>query len=155
MAITNEVSAEAAIEAAGGVGRLSDASGGGKVHLAYFSFTQGAAAGDANSTADLRKLPPGRVRIVGSMSHIAFSAFGAARTLDIGYTAYVDEDGETVAAVVDALVDGADVSAAGSANMSGNPLLESRAGVTVQAKVLGGTIPAGATLEGVIAYCIG
>jgi hypothetical protein len=130
----------------------------GKKRVEYFSFTQGAAAGDANSLADLVKLPAGRVRVLLTECYVAGSAFGASRTLDIGYTAYRDFSGETVAADVDALLDGRDVAAATGAVIAvaagADPTLylESAEGVLIQAKCLGGTLPAGATLKGYVTY---
>lgn len=131
----------------------------GKARQISFDFAQGAAAGDANSTVDLVKLPAGRVKVRMDLSQLYNSAFGASRTLDVGWLAYEDIEGDTIAADADGLIDGADVAAAGLATSaelaSGNGLgnlvektFESKAGVTLQAIVLGGTIPAAAVLEG-------
>jgi hypothetical protein len=123
----------------------------------FFSFTQGAAAGDANSTMDLRQLPPGKFRIIGQASYVRTSAFGASRTLDIGHTGYTKADGTTVAADEDAIHSAADVSSAGgfvpadenyAAGSGGTILIDSATAVTIEAKVEGGTIPAGATIDG-------
>lgn len=125
----------------------------------FFSFTQGAGAGDANSTIDLRQLPPGKFRIVGQASYVRTSAFGASRTLDIGHTGYTQPDGTAVAADEDALHSAADVSSAGGfvpadeiygAGNGGTFLVNSATVVTIEAKVEGGTIPAGATIDGYI-----
>lgn len=132
----------------------------GRLRVAKFDFTQGAAAGDATSTADLVKLPPGKIRVLGSLSKICFSAFGAARTLDVGYTAHTDSNGTTVVAAAAAFCSAVDVSAAGSAVLDEaiaagadtTATFDSRSGVTLQAKVAGGTIPAAATLKGYIVY---
>lgn len=127
----------------------------------HFDFTQGAAAGDANSLADLIMLPAGKIRVLPQESKIQCSAFGAARTLDIGLLAHVNLDKTAVAATIDTLLDGGDVSAAAILTMGAgtNALvthldLDSREGVVVQAKVLGDTIPAGATLSGYITAVI-
>ena len=61
-----------------------------------FTFTQGAAAGDANSIARLFDLKAGEVLDTHQMS-IRFSAFGAARTLNIGNDAYTLPNGTVVA----------------------------------------------------------
>ena len=132
---------------------------GGRLRVQYFLFTQGAAAGDANSLANLIKLPQGTIRVYPQLSSLKRSAFGAGRTLDVGVTAHKDLDLADVSAVVDSLVDGLDVSAAGTAlmgtgtNAKQSILVKNGDGkATVQAKVLGDTIPAGATLEGFIVY---
>lgn len=130
----------------------------GKQRIEYFSFTQGAAAGDANSTADLVELPAGRKRILLSESFLSVSALGAARTMDIGYTAYRDFSGTTVAASEAALLAARDVSAATGALLTpaagADPtvLIESANVVLIQAKVEAGTLPAGATIRGYITY---
>lgn len=134
----------------------------GKKRIAYFSFTQ-SGAGDANSLANLVTLPPGKVRLLKTKSELVCSAFGAGRTLDIGYLAHTNLDGTAVVASVDAILDGADVSAAakvicgaGTNALGTDPtiLLNSREGVTIQAKCLGDTLPDGATLKGFFAYVI-
>lgn len=128
---------------------------------AYFSFTQGAVAGDANSLANLITLPPGEIRLLKTESKFVCSAFGSARTLDIGYLAHTKRDGTAVNASIDAVLDGGDVSAAagltcgaGTNALGTDPclLLDSKSGVTIQAKCLGDTLPAGATLKGYFAY---
>lgn len=130
----------------------------GRMRMKYFSFTQGAAAGDAASFQQLQKLPPGRVRVFPRMSYIAWSAFGAARTLNIGYQAHTDDNGDAVAAAADTLDDGRDVSSAGGdylgdgTNGVDTILFNSQDGVVIEATNIGGTIPAAATLEGWIAY---
>lgn len=135
----------------------------GRVGIAYFSFTQGAAAGDANSLATLCTLPAGKIRLLKTASELVCSAFGAARTLDIGYLAHTKVDGTAVSASIDAILDGADVSAAAKVicgagtNALGTDttiLFDSKEGVTIQAKCLGDTLPAGATLKGFFKYVI-
>ena len=131
-----------------------------------FEFTQGAAAGDIGSTADLVKLPAGNIRVLLAECWMHHSAFGASRTLDIGWTAYKTPEGVDVDADADAFVDGLSVATAsdelwGSANQGASAnglgldstvLVQSFSGVTVQAVVAGGTIPAGATLTGYVTY---
>jgi hypothetical protein len=134
----------------------------GKVRFAYFSHTQ-VAAGDANSLINLVKLPGGLIRVLKTASQYVCSAFGAARVLDVGYLAHNKRDGTAVAASIDTIDDGADVSAAamkslgtGTNGLGDDPtlLLDSRDGVVIQAKVLVDTIPDGATLNGFIAYMV-
>ena len=134
----------------------------GKLRIARFSFTQGGSAGDANSTAELVKLPSGRVRMYLAQSRITTSAFGSSRTLDIGNMAYTGEDGTTVAADEDSLDAAQSVSGAASYVPIGTvggeeSFLFSAAdpeGVTIIAKVEGGTIPSGATIKGYFVYAV-
>lgn len=134
----------------------------GRVRSRYFKFTQGAAAGDANSTAELVRMPAGRVRVLGWLSSIAFAAFGAARTLDVGNRAYTKVDDTTQAEAAQFYASAVDVSAAGSLLLSEstaagthtNLLVESKGGFTIFAKVAGGTIPAGTIVEGTILYVV-
>jgi len=157
MAVTNGTSTQLAATLAA----MNDANElGGKLRVAVFEFTQGAAAGDATSTQDLCKLPSGKIRILTGLSRVDFSAFGAARTLNIGHTGFTNADGTTVAAAAALFASAVDVSAAGNttlaeaavANDGTMQALESKEGVTVQAAVAGGTIPAGATLTGFLVY---
>ena len=134
----------------------------GRLRIARFSFTQGAAAGDANSTIDLVKMPVGKtVTILKNLSRVACSAFGAARLLDIGHTGFTNLDGTVVAAAADVLLDGGDVSAIAELDLGvgTNALtvtntftINSRTAALIQAIVLADTIPAGATLTGYIVY---
>jgi len=160
MAVTTESSDEFTNQNATPPTIMDSITNGGRVRFAKVTFTQGAAAGDATSTVDLIDLPAGKVRFLGNMSNLVFSAFGAARTLDIGWLAHVDQDGVAVVADADGLDDGIDVSAAGRVTLGTNiavtngdsHVFQSRGGVTLQATVLVDTIPAAATIEGVIAY---
>ena len=166
MAVTNEKSSQINnLEAQPPIG-IPSTDWKGVKRILRFTFTQGAAAGDANSTADLVKLPAGNIRVLLAECFMHRSAFGASRVADIGWTAYKTPEGADVAADVDAFVDGLSVASAGQAlwsaasqgagaNGSGLDktfLIQSRAGVTVRATVTGGTIPAGATLTGFITY---
>ena len=133
----------------------------GRLRIAFFDFTQGAAAGDATSVARLVKLPAGKVRLLLPLSRIAYSAIGTARTMDLGWEAYNDDDGnDAVAADPNGLDDGVDVAAAGSVNPGGTigthetKLFESAAGVVITAQINDGTIPAAATLKGYFVYVV-
>lgn len=131
----------------------------GRLRLALFDFTQ-AGAGDAGSIAELVKLPAGHVRLILPLSRIGFSAMGSARTMDLGWAAYADHDGNPVAADPDGLDAGVDVASAGSVNPSGTVgggetvLFEAREGLVITARVTGGTIPDGATLKGYFVYVV-
>lgn len=132
----------------------------GKVRCLSIEFDQGDAAGDATSTQILGKLPAGRIRVLTNLSKIEFSAFGASRTLDIGFQAHEDEDGDAVAEDADYFASAVDVSAAGNVALdeSGTPeisqALVSNAGIVVFSTVAGGTIPVNATLKGHIFYIV-
>lgn len=130
---------------------------GGKVRTRRFTHTQ-SGAGDATSTVELVQLPAGRVRVLLDQSVIANSAFGASRVLDIGYAAYTDFSGTTVAASANGIKNDLDVSAAATNTMAGaagaEPTLafNSKTGVTLYCTVAGGTIPDGATLKGYVQF---
>lgn len=127
----------------------------GKLRYAYAKVT---ASGDlaANGTAALFWLPPGRKRILPHLSRITTSAFGAARTLDLGHAAYATSlPAGQEAEDPDAFIDGLDVSSAVTANAMGTALkfdMYSQDEVLVFATVLGGTMPDAATLEVLMAY---
>lgn len=151
MAVTNQKSAQLA---AGYITRPTENHG--KLRFAYFKHTQ-SGAGDATSTVDLCVLPSGAVRVLPGLSRISTSAFGVACTLDVGTRAYVTSvtDSTTNAEDTAAFRSALDVSSAvaGAAlNTTIKYDLFSYAGVTVAAKVAGGAIPDGATIEGYIAY---
>lgn len=132
----------------------------GKLRMYAFNFTQGAAAGDAGSTAKLIKLPAGRITLIGSLSKLYFSAFGTARVLDIGWTAYRDKSGTVVAADANDIDNDINVASAGSALLgtalttNGLKEFESSTGVDIVATVAGGTIPAAATLKGYLIIAV-
>ncbi len=154
MAVTTEDSAEIVNVDARPPVLLDETDWLGKLRFFGFAFTQGAAAGDATSIQRLVKLPPGKWRVILAMSRITNSAFGAARTLDLGWEAYIDQDGNAVAVDPNGLDDGNDVSAASSFNPTGTVgedetiLLSSKSGVVITAQVNDGTIPIAATING-------
>lgn len=128
---------------------------GGRLRAKRFNHTQ-SVAGDAGSTVDMVKIPPGKWMVHLDMSRIAFSAFGASRVLDVGHTGYTKPDGTAVAAAAAAFVNDLDVSSAGNAKLTGvvggdeTFVINSKNGTTIQAQVAGGTIPLNATLDGVV-----
>lgn len=159
MAVVNVNSDQVALASADPAEFVDVSEWGGRTRRQYFSFAQGAVAGDATSVQTLCTLPAGRLRIIINQSCVANSAFGAARTLDVGYAAYTGKDGVAVAADPDALTTAViDVSAAATNNLAAaagaDPTLfiNSRDGVTIESVVAGGTIPAAATLYGYITY---
>ncbi|MEQ8246086.1 MAG: hypothetical protein RID42_00245 [Alphaproteobacteria bacterium] len=154
MAVTTQKSAQVtAIDA--GSGALDLNKYGASLRKLEFDFAQ-SGAGDAGSLASLVALPAGKVTVVLPLSRIAFSALGAARTMDLGWLAYTAPDGTAVAADPNGLDDGVDVSAAGAVVPGGTVggaetyTFESQAGVTLTAQVNDGTIPDAATLDGYV-----
>lgn len=162
MAVTNEKSAQVTNQDANPPSMNPAYDSGGKVKIQMCEFTQGAAAGDATSTMLLCRIPAGQGRILKKLSVLTWSAFGASRTLDVGYSAHTKRDGTAVSAGVDILEDGRDVSAAGGAGVvlgAGTNAddavvftYDSKAPIDILATVAGGTIPAAATITGWIAY---
>lgn len=131
----------------------------GRLRIARFDYTQ-SGQGDAGSLAELAKLPGGRVRVILPLSRIAFASMGAARTMDLGWLAYTDDDGNSVDADPNGLDDGIDVATAGSANPGGTiggdetHLFSSQTGVTVTAQINDGTFDDLKTLKGYLIYVV-
>ena len=131
----------------------------GKLRMAYFDFTAPAGGVAANGTIGGVWLPPGRKRILIDQAVISNSAFGAGRTLDIGHAKYLDRpSGQETSASdddPDAFADGLDVAGANDGLAFGTALkfdIYSLDAVLVYATVLGGTMPADATLQVRIPY---
>lgn len=131
----------------------------GKIRIDFFDVPAAntPVIGDANTTFELCILPPGAVRVLPNMSRVSMSAQGAARTLSIGHRSYAKRppDNANEAENDSAFVNAMDVSGAVSAAAFSTVLkydLYSLAGVTVFARVKGGTTPVGTTLSGYIAY---
>lgn len=162
MAVTTEKSAQVTNMEASPPVKLNASELHGRLRIARFEFTQGAAAGDATSTFDLVKIPAGKtITVLKSLSRFNCSAFGAARTVDIGHTGYTNLDGTVVAAAADVLLDGADVSAAAKIVMGAGAsaltdddafVFDAKSQVTLQGVVAGGTIPVGATVKGYFVF---
>jgi hypothetical protein len=157
MAVTTENSIEYGRSLSSATVKNEAGQDGGRLTIKRFTFTQGAAAGDAESFQNLVKIPPGVWYMLCPLSFIQWDAFGAARVLDIGWTAYVTPDGTAVAADEDGIETVIDVSAAGQQSGLGDGVavgvgrcirFASRDGVTIQANNEGGTIPAGTKLSG-------
>lgn len=131
----------------------------GKLRFARFSFTASGAVA-ADSTIGLCWLPEGRKLILPSKSVISHSAYGAARTLDIGHTAYMNRNAAVAALEAedpDAFTPAGplDVSGAG-ASVAWDTLamfeMFSQDRVLIFATIAGGTIPDAGTLSGYVAY---
>lgn len=84
----------------------------GRLRVAYFSHTQ-SGVGAATSSVEIVRLPPGTARLIGYLSHIQHNWTTASATMDVGWDAYTDLDGNAVAADPNGLDDGIDVDAAG------------------------------------------
>lgn len=156
MAITAERSTQVLNADAGKLNDAVDYHG--RANLFYFSYTQSAAAGDIASTQDLVRVPPGKWRFLRKMSEVFVSVWGAARTIEIGHTGWTQPDGTVVAASTVAIETANTTVVAGGSfqpgialTADGTLVINSRAPVTIQAKVAGGTIPAAATIKGVLA----
>ena len=65
----------------------------GKKRIVFFNVPAVTVAGDALSTFDLARLPPGAVRVLLAECKIQTSAWGAARLLDIGAQALLAHAG--------------------------------------------------------------
>jgi len=140
----------------------------GKLRFQYFSvgiITPITVAYAANDQVELFKLPPGRKRILPFLSRLQWTAFGASRTIDIGHRAYMKRpsDNDLEVENVDAFIDGLDVSAAQTTPLAWATPVDVNASqmkydvysleeVTVYMSILGGTMPAAATLQGFCAY---
>lgn len=132
----------------------------GKLRFQYFSVPAAnvTVIGDADSTALLCKLPPGRVRVLPWLSRVSGGVFGASRTLDIGHLAYPSRDDAGAALEAtnyEAFLANLDVSAATNAVAFSTVLkydLYSKVEVQVAARIQGGTWPIGIAISGFIAY---
>lgn len=127
----------------------------GKLRTAYALVTANGALA-ANGTMALFWLPPGRKRILPHLSRIKTSAFGAARTLDVGHAAYTKSAPATQEADdPDAFIDGMNVASAAGPDPWRDVVkfdIYSTDEVLVYATVLGDTMPDGATVEVLMAY---
>lgn len=132
----------------------------GKLRFQYFSVPAAnvTPAGDADSTALLCKLPPGRVRVLPWLCRVSGGIFGASRTLDIGHLAYQkrDDSGEALEATnYEAFLANLDVSSAVNAVAFSTVLkydLYSKQEVQIAARIQGGTWPVNIPISGFIAY---
>jgi hypothetical protein len=115
-------------------------------------------SGDANSTIHLVTVPPGKFMLIGPLSFVAHSAFGTARTMDIGWAAYTNEDGTAVGADEDGIHSAADVAAAGAfvpldeLGVSRMKLFDSRNGVDILAKIEAAALSTGETIDAIFCF---
>lgn len=113
-------------------------------------------AGDATSTVELAKLPPGKVTLVGSASHVGHTDIN--NDVDVGHRAYTKPDGSIEAEDVDDLNDAEATANAGSFTLGKAvgqwqfKTYESKDGVTIFLTKNTGALPNNAEINGVIAY---
>ncbi len=86
---------------------------GGRLRVARFTHDQVATA-DALSDVKLVKLPAGRITILGALCKIYVNWTTASATIDLGYDAYINKAGATIAADPNAFDDGVAVDTAGA-----------------------------------------
>ena len=121
-------------------------------------------AGDATSSVVLGKLPPGRVRVLASLSRAYVNWTTGSATLDLGWDAYTAMDGSTTAADADGLINGLSVDTVGfqtlegaiAANLltGGTYVFESKDGVKIRATSQDTAIATGDDLVGYLAYVL-
>lgn len=130
----------------------------GRLRVAYFAFTQ-SGAGDATSSAEVVRLPPGQVTLLGRLSNIEHNWTTALATMDVGWDAYTALDGSTVAADPNGLDDGIDVDAAGETTIgsivpAGRKQFESQDGVSIRLTSQDVALADGDTAEGYLIYVV-
>ena len=154
MAVTQEQSIERAAVTAEPRQKLFTTEQHGRVRASHFHFTQGAAAGDAGSLAELITLPPGRLRLLSVRG--ANGVLGTGRTLDIGHLGYTDADTAVgaVAADPDAFSADTAVATAGTFDLLIDAVVHSKDGFVLTAQINDGTLPAAGTLSGFVLYVV-
>ena len=162
MAVTSQLSAEYTIQTTTPIVNSNTVDKHGKLRTLFFTHDQDG-VGDAGSLVTLGKLPAGKVKILGGLSRFYCNWVTGSQTMDIGWAAYTDEDGDDVALDVDGLVDGLDVDSVGYFSMEsniaagklkgGNYTFNSNDGVVITAKAIG-ALADGDDLAGVITYVI-
>ncbi len=135
----------------------------GRIRVMFFTCLQDG-AGDATSSVALGKLPPGRVRILASQSRAYVNWTTSSATLDLGWDAYTNLSGTTVAADPDGLINGLSVDTVGfqtlegaiAANLltGGTYVLESKDGVVIRATSQDVAIATGDDLVGFLMYVL-
>jgi len=130
----------------------------GRLRIAYFDHTQ-SGAGDATSSVEIVRLPPGTVRLLGALSRIEHAWTTASATMDVGWDAYTDLDGDAVAADADGLdngidVDTAGVTAIGSTQAADTKTFISRDGVSIRLTSQDTAIADTNTASGYLVYVV-
>jgi len=163
MAVTSQKSVEHTNATASPVVKLSTTEQHGSVRIAFFTHDQ-VGTGDTGSSVALCKLPAGRVRLLMSLSKAYVNWTTSSATLDLGWDAYTDNAGSTVAADPDGLVNALDVDTVGfqtfegaiAANLltGGTYLFDSQDGVVIRATATDNAQVAGDDLVGYMAYVV-
>jgi hypothetical protein len=135
----------------------------GRMRIMFFTCLQDG-AGDATSSVVLGKLPPGRVRVLASLSRAYVNWTTSSAALDLGWDAYTAMDGSTTAADADGLINGLSVDTVGFQTMEGaiaanlltggTYLFESKDGVKIRATSQDTAIATGDDLVGYLAYVL-
>ena len=135
----------------------------GRVRIAYFSHDQDG-AGDATSSVALFALPAGKVKVLLSASKAYVNWTTGSATLDLGWDAYTDIDGDAVAADPNGLIDGLNVDTVGYFSLEGalagvkatggTHTFESQGGVVIRATSQDVAIASGDDLVGYILYIV-
>lgn len=129
----------------------------GKLRFYHGKITQGAAAGDDGSSGTICVIPHGRARFIPYLSRYKVSALGAARVMKVGHELYypLTSAETTEAQNLTLFMSAIDVSGATDALWPTTAGIKydvySRSGITLTATITGGTIPAAATLEFLVA----
>ena len=90
----------------------------GRVRIAHFTHDQDG-VGDAGSSVALCSLPAGKVKGLLKSSNAYVNWTTSSATLDLGWDAYTDINGDAVALDIDGLVDGLDVDTVGYRTFEG------------------------------------
>lgn len=114
--------------------------------------------GDAGSSIAIVTLPYG-ARYCSQLSKLGWKGFGTGRTLNAGWLAYTLGNGTQMPANLTGVGTGLDVAADGRSFFDSFPgssadELAFEAPVTIVLTVLGGTIPIGTTMGGLLCYLI-
>ena len=132
----------------------------GRLRALIFNFVQ-SGVGDAGSLIRIGQLPSGRVRLILPLCFIAFEALGSSRTMDMGWEAYTDDNGDAVVADPNGLDDGVDVSSAGTVipagTLGGNEtkLFASRgAGPIITLQINDAALADTDALDGILTYVV-
>ena len=139
----------------------------GRMRIKYFKHTQ-SGAGDAGSSVALCKLPGGKVRMILALSRVYVNWTTSSANLDLGWDAYTDasqdNEGDTVAADPDGLVDNLSVDTVGYQNfegglaatkaLGGTYLFESQDGVVIRATSQAAAMADGDVIAGYIIYVV-
>lgn len=132
----------------------------GRVRIMHFTHNQDG-AGDATSSVALGTLPAGKVKVLLSSSNAYVNWTTGSATLDLGWDAYTDGDGNSVAADADGLLNGLNVDTAGQFSLGsgqaatgGTYTFNSKGGVTIRATSQDTAIANDDDLVGYILYVV-